>query len=364
MAQGNIVQGMAHGALGDMVLSRLNGVQVSRVRNRTPRNPRTAKQLYQRAIMATVMRAYTAGAEIFDHAFERYTRGADCQHRFFARNCAQLRSLLAADLQSGLSAGAMKTFFGAPKVNSPTPSPYIISEGSLTQGVLQCSAGGSSEFGNFNSFGVDLPDTPAGSGVTYADLAYSFMSAGFFRADDIFTLCYFAVDTTSLPEFEVRDTTAACSKQFPGGFGFVRMAFNENVLSNNNQHPDDIVIIGDGTSGSNGGFFYVTGYSGFESASAATRVVGLKHSQSLSLNELLTPPGTSGLIFGGFMGVIHSRRDTQLRNNCTMIYSGARNNVFVPFGINSYYILKAWQQGTETVGLSDAILESDSFIRA
>ena len=43
------------------VFSRLNGQQVSRVRNRNPKNPRTNAQLYQRAIMATVMQAYSAG---------------------------------------------------------------------------------------------------------------------------------------------------------------------------------------------------------------------------------------------------------------------------------------------------------------
>lgn len=358
MAKGNIVQGMAHGSLGDIVLSRLNGIQVSRVRNRTPRNPRTAKQLYQRAIMATVMRAYTAGREIFDHSFERYTRGAECQHRFFHRNCSQLRSLLAADLERGGMAGAMRTFFGAPGIASPVPSPYIISEGSLPQGIFQCTQGGSSGYGTFSSDGVDLPDIAGGSGETYASIAQDFLNQGFWAEDDIFTLCYFAVDVTSLPEFEVRDSTAPCSKQYPGGFGYIRIAFNPNVLSNNNSIPSDFVIIGDGTSGVNGGIFYITGYAGYNAASIVTRITGLKHSNAFSLNTLLTPQGTVGLVYAGHMGVIHSKRDTNLRNKCTMIYSGAANNVAVNYGINSYYILKAWQQGTETVGLSDAILES------
>lgn len=349
---------MAHGSLGDIVLSRLNGIQVSRVRNRTPRNPRTAKQLYQRAIMATVMRAYTAGSEILDHSFERYTRGAECQHRFFHRNCANLRSLLAADLQSGAADGALRTFFGAPGINSPTPSPYIISEGSLSNGLFVCTPGSSSEYGGFSAGGFDLPDVVPGSGVTYASVAADFLSAGFFRRDEIYTLCYFAEDITSLPEFEVRESNLPCSKQFPGGFGYVRIAFNENVLQNANSCPANYYIIGDGTSGAQGGIYKITGYGGYNAASVAQRIVPYTIASRFSLNMLLTPAGTEGNVFAGHMGVIHSIRDTQLRNNCTMIYSGARNNVAVNYGINSAFVLKAWQQGTETIGLSDAILES------
>lgn len=358
MSKGNIVQGMAHGALGDIVLSRLNGIQVARVRNRTPRNPRTAKQLYQRAIMATVMRAYTAGSEIFDHSFERYTRGAECQHRFFHRNCSQLRSLLASDLQDVPMLGAQRTFFGAPAINSPTPSPYIISEGSLSTGFLQCSSGGSSGRGNFNAKGADLPDIPSGNPDTYAEIANEFMGAGFWRDDDIFTLCYFAEDFSSLPEFEVRGNTNGYSKQYPGGFGWVRMAFNENVLLNSNICPANFVVVGDGTSGSNGGFFKVTAYGGYMGVTAASNIVGLRWNDSKSMDDLMMPPGWSQFQFGGYMGVIHSRRDTNLRNTEQMVYSAKTNNSFAPFGIVSGMILQAWQQATETIGVSDAILES------
>ena len=70
MSKGNLFQGMARGSVGDVTFTRVNGQQVARVRNRKPKNPRTNKQLYQRAIMATVMRAYSAGRAIFDHSFE------------------------------------------------------------------------------------------------------------------------------------------------------------------------------------------------------------------------------------------------------------------------------------------------------
>ena len=358
MAKGNIYQGMGHGSIGDTVLSRLNGIQVSRIRNRIPRNPRTAKQLYQRAIMATVMRAYTAGSEIFDHSFERYTRGAQCQHRFFHRNCSQLRSLLAADLDAGGIIGAQRTMFGAPGINSPTPSPYIISEGSLPAGMITQDAGSSSGYGvldvNANFKAYDNPD----GRYTYAQIADMLIEDRILFPDDILTLCWFAEDFTSLPEFEVRGYNTGFTKQYPGGFGYVRLAFNENVLSNDTTAPLTPTVVGDGTSSASGGFFTVTGYRGYLAGIVAQNIVGFSAYKALSLNDLMQPAGWSSEIYGGFMGVIRSRRDTQLRSTTKMIYSAKRNNVFAPFGIVSSFILQAWQQGTETIGVSDAILES------
>lgn len=358
MAKGNIYQGMGHGSIGDTVLSRLNGIQVSRIRNRIPRNPRTAKQLYQRAIMATVMRAYTAGSEIFDHSFERYTRGAQCQHRFFHRNCSQLRSLLAADLEAGGIIGAQRTMFGAPGINSPTPSPYIISEGSLPAGMITQNSNYSESYGTIDeNAAFTIYDNTDGR-YTYAQTAQMLIDDRILFTDDILTLCWFAEDFTSLPEFEVRGYNTGFTKQYPGGFGYVRLGFNENVLSNNTTAPLTPIVVGDGTSGASGGFFNVTGYNGYMASVVAENIVGFSRYKGLSINDLMQPAGWSSEIYGGFMGVIRSRRDTQLRSTTKMIYSARRNNVFAPFGIVSSFILQAWQQGTETIGVSDAILES------
>jgi hypothetical protein len=94
MAKGNLFQGMARGAVGDVVFSRLNGQQVSRVRNRQPANPQTNAQLYQRAIMATVMQAYSFGKKIFDHSFEGKKKGSECQNAFLSLNSLKLRSAI------------------------------------------------------------------------------------------------------------------------------------------------------------------------------------------------------------------------------------------------------------------------------
>lgn len=98
MATGNMLQGMARGAVGDVVFYRQNGQQMSRIRVRNPRNPRTYPQVYQRAIMATIMRAYTAGKEVFDHSFQGCPVGARTMAKFMSINAKILGRLCAEEI--------------------------------------------------------------------------------------------------------------------------------------------------------------------------------------------------------------------------------------------------------------------------
>ena len=49
MAKGNLFLGMGRGSVGDVTFYRADGQQLSRARNRKPRNPKTNAQLIQRA---------------------------------------------------------------------------------------------------------------------------------------------------------------------------------------------------------------------------------------------------------------------------------------------------------------------------
>ena len=64
----------------------------------TPFNPRTNSQLYQRTIMATIMRAYSAGKEVFDHSFQGKSVGAACMATFMKLNLRILRALCAEEI--------------------------------------------------------------------------------------------------------------------------------------------------------------------------------------------------------------------------------------------------------------------------
>ena len=120
----------AKGKLGSMSLANTMDGTVVRTIKEEIKNPKTEKQLYQRAVMATVMQAYAAGKNIFNHSFEGKSRGAECQRQFLALNARLLRARLSADLAEGNTNGDCTALFVAPKAYCPVPNEYIISRGS------------------------------------------------------------------------------------------------------------------------------------------------------------------------------------------------------------------------------------------
>lgn len=62
--------GMARKKIGDVVFYRANGEQISRARNRAPKNPRSEKQSIQRMVLATASKTLAALAGLYDHSFE------------------------------------------------------------------------------------------------------------------------------------------------------------------------------------------------------------------------------------------------------------------------------------------------------
>ncbi len=95
MAKDNLFLGTARGSVGDVTFSRLNGVQVSRVRNRSPRNPQSPAQMVQRIIMSTVGKAYSFMSEICNHSFEGFETGQSSQRKFMEVNVGLLRDKVA-----------------------------------------------------------------------------------------------------------------------------------------------------------------------------------------------------------------------------------------------------------------------------
>ena len=58
MAKGNLLLGTAARSIGDVVMYRREGTQVSRIRIRQIKNPKTKAQCAQRAYMSAVVRFY------------------------------------------------------------------------------------------------------------------------------------------------------------------------------------------------------------------------------------------------------------------------------------------------------------------
>lgn len=139
MAKDNLFLGMARGKVGDVVFSRLNGVQVSRARNRAPKNPQSPLQLSQRVIMKTASLAYSFLQDIANHSFEGYAEGTPSQSRFIKNAVAQMRGQVADVLQSGSDEDILEceeyNFSNAQEV-FPVLRPYQLSEGTLNDITL------------------------------------------------------------------------------------------------------------------------------------------------------------------------------------------------------------------------------------
>ena len=101
MAKGNLFLGYGRGKVGDVVFSRQNGEQITRARNRAPRNPQSALQMLQRVIMKTNSAAYSLLKPIADHAFQGRAQGTSCQSRFAELNVAIMRNQMRDAINSG-----------------------------------------------------------------------------------------------------------------------------------------------------------------------------------------------------------------------------------------------------------------------
>lgn len=325
MAKGNLFQGMGRGKVGDVVFSRLNGEQISRVRNRHPKNPRSNSQLYQRAIMATVMQAYSAGKAIFDHSFEGYAVGAQNQRRFLSLNAKMLRQLVATDINTPIATNSQKARVVAPGVSVPVANPLIISRGSYQQTLWSWNAG---------DFGYALPNPNSNETVA----AYATRVG--LVAGDIYTFVALAIKKDIAYQSNLYDDVLASQNYC--SFGWIRLIVKEN-LSGVTRVVSNLADIFDVQS-SGGDFNANTAYI------SAIEVGDVFNLEQMIVNNNADYTQT------GAIGLIRSRLDQDLRSDSTMMvnYGTTAENMY---GIASDYILDEWKNATTSVGDSDLILE-------
>lgn len=309
MAKGNLFQGMGRGKVGDVVFSRLNGQQIARVRNRNPKNPRTNAQLYQRAIMATVMQAYSAGIAIFDHSFQGKEVGAQNQRRFMSLNAKLLRSQIAADINGAVAVASQVGRVVAPGVTAPVAACLQVSEGSLVNTLLD-----------------DTIPNKASEGEKVSE----YCSRLGLVAGDLFTFVAFVKPVNAATLFTLATDDSDYSKQFDTQFVFARYAVKASALTNNNDVFANLGQILELTDGN--------------------------IQPIMSMDQVL--PGDSipdiGTVTGDSDGTsawIRSRVDEDLRSTAVLDFSGKQ------YGIASQYALAAWKQGAASLGNSDLILE-------
>lgn len=327
MAKGNLFQGMARGRVGDVVFTRKNGQQVARVRNRQPANPRTNAQLYQRALMATVMQAYSAGKAIFDHSFEGYKVGSDNQGRFMSLNTKKLRAAIAADVANGMTGLGCAARIIGPGVVYPVPWTYQVSEGSLTQDIFNPD-------GSMRHIGEVADET----------VAQYFIRMGIQR-DDIFTAVFFACalnDAGGNIVFHTQGAGDEFGEQTLCQFAFARLRVKEDALTSSIPIAASVTF---------DNLFYLDLESNYVT-DLSTHAIG---SPLLVASEL--PYGVDLMT----SGVIRSRDNQDLRSTCTLVWP---NEDAADYGLTTDYLIAAWSQGAAAIAESDLILEGGAVRRA
>lgn len=330
---------MARGKVGDVVFSRADGEQISRVRNRHPKNPKSNGQQYQRAIMATVMRAYSAGKEIFDHSFQGYAKGAECQRYFMKLNADALRAQIAQELKitdyNTLRTTSVARVV-APSVNMAVANTYKVSEGDYP----------------LNFFCVDQ-NWGANEGETVA--AYSARMG--LVPGDIYTLVCFEVDVTARSLYETPGAEGdPWGEILPCKFFFYRFQVKADVLTNTE------TVMTESNS--------LSVFSNCLELTAQTPGTFVPDFRGITTTKKLVPKIEEFSYYNIDVGdkpvamftVIRSRLDSDLRSTNQMEIHYPYGNpdstdYLASYGICPSYILDAWKADTISLGNSDLILE-------
>lgn len=314
MAKGNLFLGDGRGSIGDVTFYTKNGQQISRVRRRSVKNPNTSGQLYQRAILSSVVKAYQAGSVIFDHSFEGVATGAASQARFQKLNIDWLRSSIFADIEANHGDNQSVAAVVPRSASYPVPNAWIVSQGTLFQDVFEVDAAAAGD-----EVGFAAP--PAGD-----EKLGEFCSRVGIIDDDIFTIVAFGIVDSSYDNVgQQRFRTAYQTR-----FGFLRMRVKSAAIT-----------------------------STVVAASAP-----LSDLFEFSSSDYFSP---SGISIGGtigvtsFMpgnracavGVIRSRENSRLRSNCQLSLPAN----LVQWGIIAKYIPEFWSKEIKELGQSPLILE-------
>lgn len=317
---------MARGKVGDVVFYRMNGWQMSRVRNRKPKNPRTPEQMYQRAIIATVMKSYSAGKEIFDHSFQDYRFGEDNMRRFNSLNAVYLRNLIKQEITNGTDETESNVRVVGYKSPSCVANPgFIVSEGSLVNNIMTVV----SSTGREEGFAINMPEAKEDETV-----AQYCNRIGLYD-DDIFTIVAFITSNDVVSTVE--GITSKYSMQFNTEFSWLRMKVTGNLNSSAKATETNLASIITIESNNNG---------------LTWRASQVKLGGNLNAGSILT--NTDNM--KGTIAVIRSKNNSTLRSTEYMQWI-SEQTIHRNFGITTEWILDEWMKKTDKIGQSELILE-------
>lgn len=329
MATGNLFLGLGRRSVGDVTLYRRNGKQISRVRVRKIANPSTAKQVYSRAIAATVTKAYKAGHAIFDHSFEGYKVPSGAQARFLSLNMRLLRQLTASDIAEQRDSFTSQAYFVPRGSTVPAVGRFVVSEGSLVQDFITLTIPDAEHDASMIRFGATTPEQ--------GQLLKDYIANNGVRAGDIFTIVMMAYD-----ELNMVGLTPACQ------FGFIRLVAKD--LSSSTALAASSYVAD---------AFYVSSSDNIANcAFKQMEDTDFGNPFQISSFSCVSWRGWSsapGLVaWQGVAAVIASRQDSGLRSNAQFIPVGLNDSGYT--GLIWSNVVQGWSDNGN-VGESELILE-------
>lgn len=130
MSKGSFILQGTTGKVGTLVVQRRKGKTILK-EYVIPSNPKTASQIAQRIIFATVQQAAKFMKPIVDHSFEGVSRGADTLNRFAKVNLERMRAYSALDFAQKPSYAEARCFMTTKGISALIPNKYIMAQGSL-----------------------------------------------------------------------------------------------------------------------------------------------------------------------------------------------------------------------------------------
>ena len=162
MAKGNLFLGTARRSVGDVVLYRRNGEQVSRVRVRKIANPKSDGQASQRSFMAAVSKFYSYFKSPLEKSWQGLNRSKS-QSAFLKANADIVRS----------------EGYYVPKGYGLAPLPLQVSKGTIQRVGATISAGGDVEV--FDG----LESAIVGTTTTIGTISQAFIAKGYAAGDQV-----------------------------------------------------------------------------------------------------------------------------------------------------------------------------------
>lgn len=333
MAKDNLFLGFGRGKVGDVVFYRSNGTQITRARNRNPRNPNSVPQRVVRAVNASVSRLYSIGQEIFNHAFEGAATPADNQRRFNSLNINLLRGLIADDLNSGRVDGACLARVGARGLSAAVPfNGMQLSSGKLPNNAFEMKSDG--RFG--------MPEPLHSSPGVYTETVAQYATRIGLVEGDIYTFVMIGTPGTTDSQLAYYGAEGEafnpCAAIFPFFFNYAQLIVKAEAFTN----TDTI-----STSTKLSAIF-----------GASDRGINLTNQP---LVVLFTPADIDSRMINGVAGCIHSRESTGLRSTTFGIAFQSLPGENSDWGLTTNYLAQAWQTGDSNLRGDELVLDGKYF---